>query len=109
MQKVQLNGPFFPGNFAHETIVCFCLHDYALADKCILAPKLRIPNIQFTDHIKLKKKEDQSVDTLTLIGKWFKIPMAHSQPNRMSIGSPMEQLERGTKELKWFADLQAEQ
>jgi hypothetical protein len=34
----------------------------ALSDKCILAPKLGIPKIQFTDHMKLKKMEDQSVD-----------------------------------------------
>jgi hypothetical protein len=27
------------------------------------AQKLRIPKIQFTNHIKLKKKEDHSVDT----------------------------------------------
>jgi hypothetical protein len=30
----------------------------------ILAPKLRIPKIQFAKHMKLKKKEDQNVDTL---------------------------------------------
>jgi hypothetical protein len=35
---------------------------YALTDKWILAQKLGIPKIQFTDHMKLKKKEDQSVD-----------------------------------------------
>ena len=45
------------------------------ADKWILAPNLRIP-----DHMKLKMKEDQSVDTLILIGKWIKTPMVHSQP-----------------------------
>ena len=28
---------------------------------------LRIPKIQFTDHMKLKKKENQSVDTLVLL------------------------------------------
>jgi hypothetical protein len=28
----------------------------------ILAQKLGIPKIQFTDHMKVKKKEDQSVD-----------------------------------------------
>ena len=39
------------------------LHFYALTDKWILAQKLGIPKIQFTDHMKLKKKEDQSVDT----------------------------------------------
>ena len=53
---------------------------YALADKWILIQKLRIPKIQLTDHMKLKMKEDQSVDTLILIGEWIKIPMAHSQP-----------------------------
>ena len=33
---------------------------YALTDKWILAPKLQITKIQFTGHMKLKKKEDQS-------------------------------------------------
>ena len=40
---------------------------YALTDKWILAQKLRIPKIQFAKHMKLKKKEDQSVDTLILL------------------------------------------
>ena len=31
---------------------------YALSDKWILSQKLEITNIQFTDHMKLKKKED---------------------------------------------------
>jgi hypothetical protein len=35
-------------------------HLYALTDKWILAQKLRIP---FAKHMKLKKKEDQSMDT----------------------------------------------
>jgi hypothetical protein len=35
----------------------------ALTDKRILAQKFRIPKIQFTKHMKLKKKEDQNVDT----------------------------------------------
>ena len=34
---------------------------YVLADKWMLAQKFRIPKIQFTDHMKLKKKEDQSM------------------------------------------------
>ena len=34
---------------------------YALTDKQILAQKLGILELQFTHHIKLKKKEDQSV------------------------------------------------
>jgi hypothetical protein len=33
----------------------------------MLAQKLRIPKIQFTKHMKLKKKEDQSVDTSILL------------------------------------------
>jgi hypothetical protein len=35
---------------------------YALTDKWILGQKFGISKIQFTDHIKPKKKEDQSVD-----------------------------------------------
>jgi hypothetical protein len=34
---------------------------YAFTDKWILAQKLGIPKIQFTDHMELKKKEDQSM------------------------------------------------
>ena len=36
--------------------------------------KLLIPKVQFTDHMKLKKKEDQSVDTLVLLRRENKIP-----------------------------------
>jgi hypothetical protein len=39
----------------------------ALTDKWILAQKLRIPKTQFTDHMMLKKKEDQSVDVSVLL------------------------------------------
>ena len=48
---------------------------YALTDKWILAQKLRIPKIQFAKHMKLKKKEDQSVDTSFLLRTGSKIPM----------------------------------
>jgi hypothetical protein len=41
----------------------------------ILVQKLRIPKIKFTDHMKLKKKEDHSVDTSVLLRRWVKIPM----------------------------------
>jgi hypothetical protein len=47
----------------------------ALTDKWILAQKLRIPKIQFAKHMKLKKKEDQSVDTSILLRRGNKIPM----------------------------------
>jgi hypothetical protein len=40
-----------------------------------IAQKLRIPKIQFAKHMKFKKKEDQSVDTLILLRKGNKIPM----------------------------------
>ena len=56
---------------------------YTLTNKYILAQKLRrykIPKIQFTDHMKLKKKEYQSVYTLVLLRRGVKIPMAYSQP-----------------------------
>jgi hypothetical protein len=48
---------------------------YALTDKWILAQKLRIPKIQLAKHMKLKKKEDQSVDTSFLLRMGNKIPM----------------------------------
>jgi hypothetical protein len=48
---------------------------YTFADKWLLAQKLGIPKIQFTDNIKLKKKEDQSVDSSVLLRRGDKIPM----------------------------------
>jgi hypothetical protein len=38
-------------------------------------PELRIRKIQFAKHMKLKKKEDQNVDTSLLLRMWNKIPM----------------------------------
>jgi hypothetical protein len=48
---------------------------YVLTDKWILAQKLRIPKIQDTKHMKLKKNEDQSLDTLPLLRIGNKTPM----------------------------------
>jgi hypothetical protein len=49
---------------------------YTLTDKWILAQKLRIPKIpKFIDHVKLKKKADQSLDTSVLLRRENKIPM----------------------------------
>jgi hypothetical protein len=48
---------------------------YVLSDKWILAQKLGIPKKQFTENIKLKKKEDQSVDTSVLLRRKNKIPL----------------------------------
>jgi hypothetical protein len=41
----------------------------------ILTQKLRIPKIQFAKHKKIKKNEDQSVDTSFLLRIGNKIPM----------------------------------
>jgi hypothetical protein len=49
---------------------------YALTGKWILAQKLRIPKIQFAKHMKLKKKEDRSVDTSILLRRGHSWPMA---------------------------------
>jgi hypothetical protein len=49
-------------------------HGMQLTDKWILAQKFGIPNIQFTDHLKLKKKKDQSVDTSVFLRSEMKIP-----------------------------------
>jgi hypothetical protein len=48
---------------------------YALTDKWILAHKLKRPKIQFAKHKKIKKKEDQRVDTSFLLRIGNKIPM----------------------------------
>jgi hypothetical protein len=40
---------------------------YAFTDKWILTQKLGIPKIQFTDHLKLNKKEDQCVGGSTIL------------------------------------------
>ena len=41
----------------------------------ILAQKLRIPEIQFTDHMKLKRKKDPSVDDTVLLRSGNKVLM----------------------------------
>ena len=49
-------------------------HVHILVDKWTLTQKLRIPNIQFAKHMKLKN-EDQSVDTLLLLRVKNKTPI----------------------------------
>jgi hypothetical protein len=46
-----------------------------LTNKWVLAANLRIHNIQFTDHMKFKKKEDLSMDALVLLSRGNKILM----------------------------------
>jgi len=50
---------------------------YALTDKWMLAQKLWLPKIQFTDYMKLKKKEDQNVDASVFLSRRNKILMGH--------------------------------
>ena len=53
------------------------LTQYVLTDKWILAQNLGYPRykIQFAKHMKLKKNEDQSVDTVPLLRIRNKTPM----------------------------------
>jgi len=46
---------------------------HTLIDKWVLAQKLRIPTIQLTDHMKLKKKENHNVDASVLLRSGNKI------------------------------------
>ena len=48
---------------------------YALTDKWILAQKHRTPKIKFVKHKKIKKREDQWVDTSFLLRIGNKMPM----------------------------------
>ena len=48
---------------------------YALIDKWILAQKLGIPKIKFTDQRKFKKTEDHNMDSLVLLRRGNKILM----------------------------------
>ena len=52
---------------------------YVLTDKWILAQKLRITKIPFTDQMKLKKKEDQSMGILVLLRREKKYPWEEIQ------------------------------
>jgi len=60
---------------------------YALTDKWILAQKLRSPKKQFTDQMKLKKKEDQHVTTSVLLRKRNKIYMGRNTGTKNGAGT----------------------
>jgi hypothetical protein len=60
---------------------------YALTDKWILAQKHRIPKIQFAKHKKIKKKEDQSVETLFLLRIGEKNILTHGRSYRDKVWS----------------------
>jgi hypothetical protein len=53
----------------------FWILQYVLTDKWILGQKLGIHTIKLTDHMKFKKKENQSVDASFLSTRGYKIIM----------------------------------
>ena len=59
---------------------------YAHTDKWILIQKLRLSKIQFAKHMKLKKMEDQSVDTSLLFRMGNKIPMEGVTETKFGVG-----------------------
>ena len=68
---------------------------YVLTDKWILAQKHRIPKIRFAKHKKIKKKEDQSVDTLPLLRIGNKTPMEGVTETKFGVkmdGTSMQRL-----------------
>jgi hypothetical protein len=54
----------------------------------MLAQEFRIPKIQFTDHMKVKKKEDQSMATSVLLRRGNKIHMGRDTETKC--GAEME-------------------
>jgi hypothetical protein len=72
---------------------------YALTDKWILAQEVRIPKIQFTDQMKLKKKEEKSIDTSVFLRRRNKIPIQrHTEIQRQS----MEQRLKESSPRDWI-------
>ena len=59
--------------------------------------------------MKLKKKQDPKCGYFDPYRKVDQNTHDSQPTNRMNIGSPVEQLEKGTKELKRFAALQEDQ
>jgi hypothetical protein len=71
---------------------------YALTDKWILAQKLWLRKVQFTDHMKLKK-EDHCVDTLVLLRKGDKINLKNFNLElSLSKGNTGTKMEQSLKE-----------
>jgi hypothetical protein len=66
---------------------------YALTDKWILAQKLRIPKIQFTDHMKIEK-EDQRVGASVFLRRENKIPMGGDTETKCGAESEGKAIQR---------------
>jgi hypothetical protein len=67
-----------PLNSSISSII-FCLHDLFIGESDALAQKLRISKIKFAKHMKLKKKEDHSVDISLLLRMRKKYPWKELQ------------------------------
>jgi hypothetical protein len=55
---------------------------------------LRIPKLQFTDHMKLKKKEDQSVGVSVLLKRGNKITMERSTETKCGTETERKAIQR---------------
>jgi hypothetical protein len=65
-----------------------------LTDKWILAQKLGILKIQFTNHMKLKKKEDEGVGALVLPRKGNKILIGANKETRCRVDTEGKAMQR---------------
>jgi hypothetical protein len=60
----------------------------------MLAQKFRTPKIQFTDHMKLKKKEEKSVNTSVLLRRGNKIPTGGDTETKYGAESEEKAIQR---------------
>ena len=74
---------------------------YALTDKWILAQKFGISKIQFTDHMKLRRRKSKRVDTLILLRRGIKIPMRR---DRQSVEQKLK--ERPSRDCPTWGSIQ---
>ena len=67
---------------------------YAFTDKWILAQKIRILKIQFTDHMKLKKNEEQNMHTSILLRRGNKIPIGEDTETKCRAETERKAIQR---------------
>ena len=67
---------------------------YSNTDKWILAQKFGIPKKQFIDHMKLKRKEDQSVDASILLRRGNKILMGPNTETKCKAETERKAIQR---------------
>jgi hypothetical protein len=67
---------------------------YVLIDKWIFAKKHGIPKIQFTDHMRFKKKEDKSADNSVLFRRGNKIPVGGETEKKCGAETEKEAIQR---------------